>query len=87
MHFIFMYAFYICLAAYLVFIYYERIKCIYLSMYLYYVYIIFTVGSPLLPCCLLLHDSLLDPWQASAGPQASATDWFWALPDKYEMIT
>jgi hypothetical protein len=29
------------------------------------------------PCCwLLLHDSLQDPWQASAGPQASATDWF-----------
>jgi hypothetical protein len=30
MYFIFMYAFYICLAAYLVFTYYERIKCIYI---------------------------------------------------------
>jgi hypothetical protein len=30
MHFIFMYAFYICLAVYLVFTYYERIKCIYI---------------------------------------------------------
>jgi hypothetical protein len=35
MHFIFMYAFYICLAAYLVFTYYERIKCIYIfSIYI-----------------------------------------------------
>jgi hypothetical protein len=35
MHFIFMYAFYICLGAYLVFTYYERIKCIYIfSIYI-----------------------------------------------------
>jgi hypothetical protein len=35
MHFIFMYAFYICLATYLVFTYYERIKCIYIfSIYI-----------------------------------------------------
>jgi hypothetical protein len=35
MHFIFMYVFYICLAAYLVFTYYERIKCIYIfSIYI-----------------------------------------------------
>jgi hypothetical protein len=35
MHFIFMYAFYICLAVYLVFTYYERIKCIYIfSIYI-----------------------------------------------------
>jgi hypothetical protein len=35
MHFIFMYAFYICLVVYLVFIYYERIKCIYIfSIYI-----------------------------------------------------
>jgi hypothetical protein len=35
MHFIFMYAFYIGLAAYLVFTYYERIKCIYIfSIYI-----------------------------------------------------
>jgi hypothetical protein len=35
MHFIFMYAFYICLVAYLVFTYYERIKCIYIfSIYI-----------------------------------------------------
>jgi hypothetical protein len=35
MHFILMYAFYICLAVYLVFIYYERIKCIYIfSIYI-----------------------------------------------------
>jgi hypothetical protein len=35
MHFIFMYVFYICLAAYLVFTYCERIKCIYIfSIYI-----------------------------------------------------
>jgi hypothetical protein len=35
MHFIFMYTFYICFVAYLVFTYYERIKCIYIfSIYI-----------------------------------------------------
>jgi hypothetical protein len=35
MRFIFIYAFYICLATYLVFTYYERIKCIYIfSIYI-----------------------------------------------------